>query len=440
MPAIHQTERSSDSQRAATLAAGASQRRPRDSPVSPPSTWGNTAANMAFNASNTSSPPPRDQGGNSLARRQSLRAANGAVDGARPRATSTPQKYTYPDQENATANALNAASVAHRQPSARFPEGGAVPYTNMSREMFTSRPPVKPEVDEKRHNDILHASAVAMAKQMYTRQQNLIDEAKRKNTDAGTAAARSSSFSRHGVESPASDGPQADMRFPNLQEAAYRLAQERLAKLHDQHQKDREYQEYYGAGTQAQGGRLGSIRGKLTRRRSSSDGDLIVDRRLSQQSSHLPKVDEDKRARDRQALLAAAQRNVKAQMDGMDRKMYQDTGRIQPVKMSEWESKAHSAALLRSESRKDANAGKVDLGAGKFMDQDEINAIAARNIQPMLDDITQKAEAERERQATMKMEEERRKETAEREKVREHEVQDIHKKLKGKFLRPTVEF
>jgi hypothetical protein len=443
MPEGYQPERSTDSHRAATLAHGST--RSPDRPSSPPSTWGNQAATLAFSAAGTSL--SQNQGNDAHSRRQSMRAAHGAVDGARPRAKSTPQKYTYPDQQNATANALNAAAVAHRQPSVRSPEGGAVPFTTMSREMFTSRPPVKPEVDEKQHADVLHASAVAMAKGMFARQQSIIDNAKKTgSSDAGTAAARSSSFSRHGVESPGSGSTQADVRYPNLQEAAYRLAQERLAKLQDKHQKDREYQDYYGAGTTtAAGGRLGSIRGKLTRKRSSSDGDVTVDRRFSNQTTtsrfnnnnnkNVPDVDMEKRTRDRQALLAAAQRNVKAQMEGMDRRVYEETGRIQPVKMSDWEAKAHSAALLNSETRKADDHGLIDIGGGRLMSQEEINAIAARNVQPLIDDISHKAEVERERIAALKMDQERQKEKAAREKAHEHEIHDIHKKLKGKCHR-----
>lgn len=308
----------------------------------------------------------------------------------------------------------------------------------MAREMFTSHPPVKLEVEEKQHADSLHASAVAMAKRMYTQQQKAIESAK--NSDANTAAARSSSFSRHGAVSPVSSNDQVSTGFPNLQEAAYRLAQERLAKLHDEHQKDRSYQDYYGApNTQRNSGRLGTIRGKLTRRRSSSDGDLVDDRKRSQQirqemslfNTTLSKVDEEKRTQARQALLAAAQRNVKAQMEGMDQKLYENTGRVPPSRLNDWEMKAHSAALLRIESGRNENEGKVDLGAGVFMTQQEVNAIAAKRIQPVLDDINRKAEAERERQLTAKLDEEHRREELEREKGRDKEIQDIHKKLKG---------
>lgn len=335
---------------------------------------------------------------------------------------------------------MNAAAASHRASvRGKYDEAGSVPYTNMARDMFTSRPPVKLEVDEKQHADSLHASAVAMAKRMYNQQQKAIDSAK--NHDASAAAARSSSFSRRGASSPGSSDEQAT-GFPNLQEAAYRLAQERLAKLHDEHQKDRSYQDYYGAsgGAQRNAGRLGSIRGRLTRRRSSSDGDLVEDRKRSQQirqemstlNTTLSKVDEEKRTKARQALLAAAQRNVRAQMEGMDLRLYEDTGRSPPSRLNDWEMKAHSAALLRIESGRSANAGKIDLGAGAFMTQEEVNAIAAKRMQPVLDDINQKAEEERERQLAAKLEEEHRKEQAEAEKARDKEIQDIHKQLKGR--------
>lgn len=335
---------------------------------------------------------------------------------------------------------MNAAAASHRASvRSKHDEAGSVPYTNMAREMFTSRPPVKLEVDEKQHADSLHASAVAMAKRMYNQQQKAIDSAK--NHAATTAAARSSSFSRNGAGSPGSSDGQTT-GFPNLQEAAYRLAQERLAKLHEEHQKDhdRTYQDYYGApDAPRSAGRLGSIRGRLTRRRSSSDGDLVEDRKRSQQirqemsifNTTLSKVDDEKRTKARQALLAAAQRNVKAQMEGMDQRLYEESGRVPPSRLNDWEMKAHSAALLRVESGRNTNVGKVDLGAGVFMTQEEVNAIAAKRMQPVLDDITQKAEEERERQLAMKLDEEHRKEQAEAEKAREKEIHDIHKKLKG---------
>jgi hypothetical protein len=326
--------------------------------------------------------------------------------------------------------------MAHN-PSSRIPldEAGAVPYTTMSRQMFTANPPVQLEVDEKKRADVIHASAVAMAKQMYSRQQKNLDASK------SNEMLRSSSFSRHGAsERPKTAEDQAPGGLPSLQEAAYRLAQERLAKLHDEHQRSRDFQEYYGATAQpTQRSRLGVIRGRLTRKRSLSDGELVEDRRRSQQvrhqmslfSTNLSKVDEQKRARDREAVIAAAQRNVKARLEGIDQKLYAEKGLVAPNVLRDWETKAQAVVLAKSEA-KDPNAGKIDLGAGKLIEQEEVDEIAARRVKPVIDDIRARAEEERERQIAAKLDEERRKEETAREKYRQKETQGIYKKMKGK--------
>lgn len=54
---------------------------------------------------------------------------------------------------------------------------GAV-SVKMTRSMFTSTPPVKPETDEQSRNEELHRSAVEMARKIYMRQQKMADQAK----------------------------------------------------------------------------------------------------------------------------------------------------------------------------------------------------------------------------------------------------------------------
>ncbi|KAK3326302.1 hypothetical protein B0H66DRAFT_550599 [Apodospora peruviana] len=434
---------SSAGSQAAILAAGSARRRQQNQ-SSPPSLWGSSAANLAFKANiSTSAQPSSNMGTQSLARQGSLRAAKGAMAGVRPRSMSSPQppRQSYPDQANAASNALSAATVAHR-PSMRtmeipIEEAGAIPFTNMNRQMFTSHPLVKLETDERNRNDVLHASAVAMAKRMYTQQQKMIENTKQAHSPRG----RASSFSRHGEASPTSlseDEPRP-MVFGNLQEAAYRLAQERLAKLQDEHQQNRGLQEYYGSPPLQRNSKLGSIRNKLTRRRSSSDGDAIEDqkrsheirKRMSMFSNKLEEVDEQKRARDREALLAAAQRNVKARLQTMDDKIRDENGGIQPAnKMGDWEWKAHAAAQARFDASQNHNYGKIDIGGGKFIYREEVDQIAAKKVQPLLDEINKNAEKEYERRALQKAEEEKQREEMERNKQREREIQQIHKKLK----------
>jgi len=400
------------------------------------SAWGNSAANQAFKKDRAGGLSPQsDSGHTTLGRHGSLIAATGAMSTSRKRAESTPVPSAfierYPDEANATANALSAAASAskNRKRSDLASEAGAVPYTTMSRDMYTSHPPIAPEVDEQNRQATLHASAIAMAKQMYNHQQKQIDAASAAHYGAIAAHRRPLSIEPVGDVQP--------MRFNNLQEAAQRLAQERLAKLHDEHAKNREYRDYYGSSPQPQS-RL-SIRGR-TRRRASSDGGMDEDREQSNKiraqmslfSSNLSQVDEKKRQQDREALIAAAQRNVAKSLHGMDEKVFADTGKVAPSLLSEWEVKAHAAAQAKSDTRME-NYGKIHIGGGQFVNQSTVDLVAQRNVQPVLDEINEKAEAERERVAAAKLEQETQARKAADDKVRERENKEISKKLKRKF-------
>lgn len=313
--------------------------------------------------------------------------------------------------------------------------------------MYTSHPPVKPEVDEKNREAVLHASALAMAKKMFTQQQKIIDSAKQTGNRAQDGDSRPGSAGTDGLGLQHTQS----MPYSNLQEAAYKLAQERLARLHDEHQKNREFSDYYGTSSPASastpGRRLTKIGGKL-RRRASSESDATgaihktddqnrsrqIRKQMSLFSTRLGEVDEAKRSRDREALLAAAQRNVKARLEGMDEKMYQEQGKIAPSKWNEWELKAHTAALARSEARMgDHRPDQVDLGAGMYMERDKVQEIAAKRVQPFLDDINEKAQAEHLRIALLKEEQEKRRLEVEAEKARNAEIKETARHLKGEL-------
>lgn len=433
MKPLWQPEQSSSGARAAVLAHRENAKVDIWKPEA--SNWGNSAANQAFKKAGTTAPTV--QSGNTWVNKQgSLQAATGAMSTSRKRAESTPIQplERYPDERNASGNALKAAmSVHRRQPSDTV--GGSTPYTNMSREMYTSHPPVAPEVEELNRQNTLRASSVAMAKGLYAQQQKVIDAAKASQSGAGAKAAhkRSSSVS--------SDDPQG-MYLGNVEEAARKLAQERLAKLHSEHTKNREtvdYREYYGH-KQPQS-RL-SIRGR-TRQRASSDGTYDEDReqsnkirtQMSMFSNKLSEVDEQKRTKDRESLIAIAQRNVTKSLHGMDERVFADTGKVAPSLLSEWELKAHKAAQAKSDTRME-NYGKVDIGGGKFVNQSAVDLIAARNVQPVLDEINEKAQIERERQAAIKAEQLEQQRKAEVLKQREKENKEINKKLKRKYAPP----
>ncbi|KAG6065824.1 hypothetical protein E4U32_006924 [Claviceps aff. humidiphila group G2b] len=447
----------SDGHKAALLAVGSAEAALKKSDVPPSNvvsnakpglsqdTWGNSAAKQAFHANRTPENRPLSlaSGGHAatqafnINRSQSMRKADRSITPPGDK-SDTPTKALMAakgamrrpasaigisdiqaSERNAAASALNGATSAHRKSMLAAKPGlsdvGAVSVTTMTRNMFTANPPVKPEVDERTYNDRIHQSAVEMAKKMYARQQIMVEKTK------GAQAA----------EAEASQPNQ----YVNLQEAAYRQAQARLAKLHDEQHQSREYQEYYGKEKASTKNRHSMM--SMLRRKASDSDDSIDDRQQTQHiheqmsmfSSKLSQVDKEKREKDREALLATAQRNVKARLHGMDEKIYQETGRTNPSLITDWEAKAQKAAQTRHDSRTE-NKGKIDIGGGMFMAQEEIDAIASNRIQPVLDDIDHKAETERERQEVLKLEEQARREEAEKQKSRERETKEIVKKTK----------
>ena len=412
---------------------------------------GNSAAGQAMRKKGLS--PNIDYGVTREGERKALIAATGAVVGSRKRSGSSPAVTgQYPDSANAATNALGAANIANRQ-SKRDPEPApkpkAVPIdakrihdaavTNLSREMYTSHPPVAPEIEERNKQAGLRAAAVSMAKQMYDIQQKAIDQAAI-STRSDSHYAATSVHIRPGSVASSEDSHPGGPQYVNLQEAAQKLAAERLAKLNDEHAA---YRNYYGATTSKPQSRL-SIRGRQ-RRRASSDGhgrdsdderSKQIRSEMSLFQDKLAQVDAKKRQSDREALIAAAQRNVRASMHGMDERVFSETGKASPAMIEEWEAKAKFKAEAESKSRM-ANHGKVDIGGGKYMDQSEVDAIAQAKVQPTIDEITEKAEQQRARDERIRAErEERERIAAEKsadQKLRDQMTKEEWKRFRGTF-------
>lgn len=409
---------------------------------------GNSAAGQAMRAKGLS---PQVFGGSTADdNKKALMAATGAMSSNRRRAGSTPvaPPPAYPDSANSAANALKAATSVSR-PAGRSSQTKSPPpasssidaarihnaaVTNLSREMYTANPPVAPEVEERKRQQGLRAAAISMAKQMYDVQQKAIDEAA--NHGKGDSHYAATSAQHRPSSSMASDDEQLAPRYVNLQEAAQKLAAERLAKLHDEHAA---YRNYYGA-TVPVHKRL-SIRGR-PRRRASSDGSApqgdeeqskIIRNQMSSFKDELAQVDAKKRQKDRDALMAAAQRNVRASMTGMDEQVFNQTGKASPAMMEEWETKAKARAKADSDARM-VNHGRVNIGGGKFLDQSEVDAIAAVKVQPTLDEITAKAERQRARDEELRRQQEERERIA-ADKVADQKERDLKTKEEWKRFR-----
>ncbi|USP75326.1 hypothetical protein yc1106_02600 [Curvularia clavata] len=394
-----------------------------------------------------------------------LHASTAATDAhsasQRQRARSNPPPLPlYPDAENSAKNALGAATLAHSASTRARPQANtAVPTDSnrlqngameaariqhaksISRDMYGSAPPVAIEADEKKHNAALRASAISMAKKIYDVQQQ-----QRMEAEFAPSVARTGATAAQGQQlgTADSDIKQQALRYIGIQEAAQKLAQERLAKIG--YDENAAYRSYYGYDE--------PTRSKLSLRRgrnrahsaseaappetSDSDEDDFRSRRIRSQMEQLNKqladVDAKKRENDRKLLLAAAQRKVQAQMQGMDKKIYDETGRMSSSMIDDWDEKARQRAVANSEARME-NHGRIHIGNGKWMDQGDIDAIAQARIQPTLDEITEKtakrlAEDEKRRaeeeERRLDMEHEKRRIKIEKERADEIKAEEKH--------------
>ncbi|KAH7355876.1 hypothetical protein BKA66DRAFT_474748 [Pyrenochaeta sp. MPI-SDFR-AT-0127] len=420
------------------------------------STAGNSAANIAMRKKGLG--PEIDYGYTDQGRKNAFTAATGAHSAAgRKRAQSSPAPAElYPDSKNSARNALNAATIAHT-PSMKV-KSLAMPVTDstrlgsdameaariqhaksISRDMYTSTPPVAIETDEKKHNDALRASAISMAKKMYSVQQQDIDGA------AGLSTARTGATAAHGQQPDSSEADikQQAMRYIGIQEAAQKLAQERLAKIG--YDENAAYRSYYGY-EQPTRSKLSMRRGRnraqsaseaAPANHSESDEDDFRSRRIRSQMEQFNKQVEDldakKRENDRKSLLAAAQRKVQAQMQAQDKRIFDETGKMSPAMVDDWDDRARKRALANSEARME-NHGKVHIGNGKWMDQEDINAIAQARIQPTLDEITEKTQKRRAEDEKRRGEEEERRldlqEKKRRERIEKEHAADIKAEAK----------
>ncbi|KAJ4504734.1 Eisosome assembly protein [Exophiala dermatitidis] len=371
-------------------------------------------------------------------RQKALLAATMSMSRGRRRAESAPIKPAQPPpQASSSGWALKAAESSHqRKPSDAStrltPETSGVDAArvqnlakhNVDRQMYTANPPVAIEVEEKNRQDTLRASAIAMARKMYAIQQAQIDEAKgvRRSDShyaANSARRRAQSDAANLAATPDEPAP----RYENLEEAARRLAHERLSKLHDEHA---EYRQYYGQQTPPPRSRLSLRRGRRSSSlREDSDSDEEQSRRIRAQMSlfqgKLADVDNKKRQADRDALLAIAHKNVTARMNAIDEQVFSETGKVTPQQREIWERQARERAQRESDERL-MHAGKVHIGGGKYLEQSEIEEIAKARLQPTLDEITEKAEQQRARDEEIRLEQERLKAEQATEKQRQAET------------------
>ncbi|KIW01422.1 hypothetical protein, variant [Verruconis gallopava] len=411
------------------------------------------AATLA--AKNKTLTPQLDYGYTDDGKSKALLAARLSVKG-RKRAESTPAPAARMDGTQ-QSNSLKAATLAHADGlSSKAIEQSRITHArNLSRDMYTEHPNVEIEKKEKAHQDALRSASISMAKQIYAIEK--VDDSGHVRLNAGQVAARKAD--RASVETT-KDLRQQALEYLTLQDAAQRLAAERLAKIEDRHESAA-FRDYYGYPSKRKS--LLSFKGR-NRRRTFSDGAIsfkqdepeIQSEPTSPQPHRRGNLDIDsddeeqaarvrsqmnafnaklaaadkKRLRDREALIAAAERKVQEQMSKMDEKVFNETGKMSPAMMAEWDNRARQKAVAASRLRME-NHGKVDVGGGKFLDQSEIDAIALANIKPTLDEINETAQKQRARDEEIRLEKEEQRRQMLKEKERNAETKALQKKIKA---------
>ena len=412
---------------------------------------GNSAANLAMGNKNLS--PQLDRGYTAQGKSNALLAATKSQKDTRQRGAALPavKPDLYPDQSNSARNALSAATaVANRrspQPPAKSPEPQysdpamqAARIQNIGKnvapEMWGDRPPVEIELEEQRQKAALRASAVSMAKQMYDYQNRTV-----LGSDPSGHAGATAAHSRAPASQAQPDLKTEALRYIHLQDAAKKLAQERLDKM-DKDLETTKYREHYGYDAEPHRNRL-SMRGRPRQRAASEqaqdDDDSSDDerarrvrRQMAQLNNATADVDAKKKDADRKALLAAAERNVHKSMDTMDEQVYQSTGKISQAKMDEWAAKAREKAQKDAEARGQQH-GKTHIGGGRYMDQADIEAIAQSRLQPTLDQINDTAEKKRAKDEEMRLDKEEQERQKRTEKQKHKEEKDEQKHIKREF-------
>ncbi|PKX95716.1 uncharacterized protein P174DRAFT_503013 [Aspergillus novofumigatus IBT 16806] len=364
----------------------------------------------------------------SLDRDKALRAATGAYRLSRKRADSAPSKPTIAREAPYAASAAGSVKPAPEveDPLAHIDssmEASRIHHmANVNAQLYTEHPPIG--LEEQDRKDVLRAATISMARDMYDITEKREEVPTGEPSAALYGAQRGLSRMRSQRAVPKSD-PAALKQAIKVQEAAQQRAAEKLARLNEP-----TYQEYYGVDPHVPRPTL-SIR----RRRASFDSDTSaadaersreIRHQMSSLRSRLDAVDEQ-RTKDRASLMEAARRNVNATIQDMEMRVYHETGRPPPSMQKEWEEAALERAQRDVQEQEPYRPyDKVNIGAERYMDMADVEAVARSRLQPTFDEITDRAEKERakELEARLDAEERERYEAIARERERETRAEE----------------
>ncbi|KAF8245327.1 hypothetical protein K440DRAFT_407545 [Wilcoxina mikolae CBS 423.85] len=234
---------------------------------------------------------------------------------------------------------------------------GAVTSSARRDSGFVTSPEEEVSAQTRQKSDILTAATVSMANDKLKREEVFQSPPRRPHDESGPPS----------VNTPVPRRP----KYPNLEEAARRQAEERLARIG-----------YLPASRLTASGRTRSVSLSSNHLRPHSYDTLDLD-------EDIDRTDRRKRGQDALLLMSTARKNVQTRLSEQDRQIAESR-----ALRKDWLPKATEIAQRQSDQRmqRTQNHGKVDIGGGKYMTQEEIDRIAKRNVRPVIDDINERAE------------------------------------------------
>ena len=415
-----------------------------------PGGGGNIGVNetMPSTAECSRSPSPPNAG--------ALQAATGAFASSRRRATSTPTRQPVSAIESHYA--LSAADMSQRAQAAeaeRQPQSPALdnlpPSLEASRirymadtnpERYTSVPPEAPAETE--GDPRLQAAMASMSREVYpaSASSSMAGEKNDQRAAHAVTAAQIGADRMRGQGTATEDPAEVSRRAVHLQNAAQRIASEKLATMNYEDL----YHDYYGTGKQPLTAR--SLLPLRLRRNSSDASDSRIDaeqsrgirRQMTNLHTSLSRLDErrqaeqeEKRQRDRDELMEIARRNVNATMDRMDSEVYANKGLPTPQQQKEWDEVARERVRLEVEGHPFPSLDRVRIGEHHYMDRDNVEAIARARLEPTLAEINERADDRRMREIEQQLDKEEAKRREARQRERDADTRAEEKRLKGEW-------
>ena len=298
---------------------------------------------------------------------------------------------------------------------------------NTNARLHTSMPSASLRLEEQDKKGVEHAAAVSMAQGGYYTSRGEDNQ----RLDTSLYGPQTTPGRLRAKRVATISDPVALQQAVTLQYAAQKLATERIAGMYT---GDADYLQYYGTEPQPVRSRLSVRKKRPPSIRETSRIDMERSMAIRDQMSTLQNqvhaVDEQ-RQRDRDHLMEAARKNVDAVIHDMELKVFAETGRPPsslPRKMGPTE---HERQISETEFE---YTDKIYIGPGHYIDEADLEAAAWANVRPALDEMDDLVAEQRAKEVEGRQGKDESKRHQDAEHEREASIKSEEDRMKGLLL------